>query len=317
MSNPDHQEVTRRPSGRLRRFTSWLRELPRRPRAALTGYLIVVLFGLGFGVATMLRADRVTALVAGVLLAGPIIVALVGDRITGVKAFSIIELSLSDVAVPVESDFAGTVMSVLLEMQGSAAPDLFGTLRSVIDGRSRVLRVNLRDERYWWSTRIFLLGALASDYTNVEALVFVRGGGQQLFIGLASPRAVRDRLASRFPDYEANYRKVRAEIAQAPMLSPDQELDAILTSRWSESFSPSEEDARVLPTAQDVREWLGEALDDEPLPYGPLSPLLRYRIAVKAHRFAALVDGERLVAVVDRDELVRRIAVADLEQRFS
>jgi hypothetical protein len=317
MSNPDHEEVTRRPSGRLRRFKSWLRSLARRPRAALTGYLIVVLFGLGFGVATMLRADRVTALVVGGLLAGPIIVALVGDRITGVKAFSIIELRLSDVAVPIESDFSGTVMSVLLEMQGSAAPDLFGTLRSVIDGRSRVLRVNLRDERYWWSTRIFLLGALASDYTNVEALVFVRGGGQQLFIGLASPRVVRDRLASRFPGYEANYRKVRAEIAQASMLSPDQELDAILTSRWSEIFSPSEEEARVLSATHDVREWLGEGLDDEPLPYGPLSPLLRYRIAVKAHRFAALVDGERLVAVVDRDELVRRIAVADLEQRFS
>jgi hypothetical protein len=226
-------------------------------------------------------------------------------------------LSLSDVAVPVEGDFSGAVMSVLPEMQGSAAPDLSGTLRAAIDGRSRVLRVNLRDERYWWSTRIFLLGALASDYTNVEALVFVRGGGEQLFIGLASPRAVRDRLACRFPEYEANYRKVRAEIAQVPILSPDHELDAILTSRWSESFSPSEEASKLLPTAQDVREWLGEALEDEPLPYGPLSPLLRYRIAVTAHPFAPLVHGERLVAVVDRDELVRRIAVAGLEQRFS
>lgn len=295
-------------SSALRSTSKW----PRRVRLAVAGYLAVLTFGVGTGLALIWHQDRTTALVVGLLLAGPIVVALIGDRITGIKAFSV-EISLAQVTVSVEGDFSGAVMSVA-EMGPSGTPDLLKTLSEAIRGRARILRLNLRDEDYWWSTRVFLAAALAGDYTSVEAIVFVRSGDQRIFVGIATPKALRARIGGIFPPYEVVYRKVRFEVTGPPTKTSEEEVSDILLWRWGQSLTPSETAVKVIVTRENLEEWLGEDLDTDDLPYGPLSPLLRYRISSRHRRYAALTQDSRLIDIVDRDELARRITVAGLEQ---
>jgi hypothetical protein len=243
------------------------------------------------------------------------VVALVGERITGIKAFSV-EISLSDVEVAVEGDFSKSVMEIA-ETGQSASPDLLRSFRAAIKGRSRLLRVNLRDEDYWWSTRVFLVGALALDYTDVEALVFVRSGEQRIFVGICTPGAARARLALAFPNYETAYRTVRAEAATPAPVDRDLEVEQILEWRWSAALKNQESVIKQIVTSRDLKGWLEGDLDDESVPYGPLNPLMRYRIITRPYRYSALTDQSRLIAIVDRDEVALRSAVTDLEQKFS
>jgi hypothetical protein len=195
-------------SARIRWFR---RPLPKRARVAAAGYAVVVIFGLGAGVARISGASVSVALVVGIVAAAPVVIALIGDRITGIKAFSV-EISLIEVTVPVEGDFSGAVMTSA-EMGGSVAPDLLASIEPLMENRSKLLRINLRDDNYWWSTRLFLVAALAEDYTAVEALIFVRSGDERILVGIASPRAVRTGISAVFPDYEKVYREVRTDSA--------------------------------------------------------------------------------------------------------
>ncbi len=286
-------------------------------RVAAAGYAVVVVFGIAAGVARAVGTSAGSALVVGILAAAPLVIALIGERITGIKAFAV-EISLAEVTVPIEGDFSGAVMTSA-EMFGSAAPDLLTSIGPAMQNRSRLIRINLRGDDYWWSTRIFLVAALAADYTEVEALIFVRSGEERIFVGIASPRAVRARLAAKFPSYEAAYRTLRAESAAESAdhgIEPDREVDQILTWRWRDALDQPEDDMKVVVSADDLREWLRGDLDTEALPYGPLTALLRYRINSRDRRYAALTDHLRLVAVVDRDELAIRSAAAELNARL-
>jgi hypothetical protein len=147
------------------------------------GYLIVAVFGVvalvarwGFGV------SGTGALVAGAVAAVPIVIAIAGDRITGIKAFSV-EISLAQITVPDRVDLTQAVMAIA-EMGPSGSPSLVTTLRDTISARARLLRLNLRNDDYWWSTRVYLVAALAMDYTNVEQLLFVRGQEERTWIGM-------------------------------------------------------------------------------------------------------------------------------------
>jgi hypothetical protein len=87
--------------------------------------------------------------------------------------------------------------------------------------------------------------------------------------------------------------------------------------RWQGAFTPPESSVKLIVGSNDLRDWLGGDLDTEAEPYGPLTPVLRYRINSRRRRYAALTDGPRLVAVVDRDELALRSTGAELEARFT
>lgn len=181
---------------------------------------------------------------------------------------------------------------------------------------SKLLRINLQDDDYWWSTRLFLLAALAEDYTDVEALIFVRAREERILVGVAAPRAVRMRLTAVFPDYEVAYRKARMESA-ALGIDNGREVNEILMWRWQSALALPEDNIKVIASSQLLREWLGSDLDTEAVPYGPLTSLLRYRIIARPWRYAALTDRQQLVAVVDRNELAVRSSTVELEARLN
>lgn len=64
-------------------------------------------------------------------------------------------------------------------------------------GSNRAIVVDLGDGDRWWSTRLFLLSSLVQALTGVRQLVFRDALNQ--FCGMASPAAVLDRFAARFP----------------------------------------------------------------------------------------------------------------------
>jgi hypothetical protein len=288
----------------------------RRVRIMTAGYLIVAVFGVvaivarwGFGV------PGTGALVAGAVAAAPVVIALAGDRITGIKAFSV-EISLAQITVRDHVDLTQAVMAIA-EMGPSGSPSLLTTLQDTIRARARLLRLNLRNDDYWWSTRVYLVAALAMDYTKVEQLLFVRGQEERVWIGMIDPPTARDLLAQEFPEYERYYRDVRNLAAAAADVSApldrDAEIETILMN-WPGKFSWNEAQAKQIVTSDLVRQWLGANLDTEALPHGPLTQLLRYQVNLRPHRYTALTADGRLIAVVDRcklatrttDELLRR-----------
>lgn len=64
-------------------------------------------------------------------------------------------------------------------------------------GASRALVLGIDGDR-WWSTRLFLLASLLRSLTPVRQVVF--SGECGLFVGMASPTAIVDALASAFPE---------------------------------------------------------------------------------------------------------------------
>jgi hypothetical protein len=280
----------------------------RRVRIMTAGYLTVVVFGLvavvarwGFGV------SGTAALAAGIVAAAPIVVALTGDRITGIKAFSV-EISLAQITVRDQVDLTHAVMAIA-EMGPSGSPELAVTLRSAIRSQARLLRINLRDDDYWWSTRVYLVAALAMDYTNVERLIFVRGQEERLWVGMIDPAGARDLLSQVFPAYERYYRDVQNMAAAAADVSAPLDRDGEIMNilmNWPGKFDWNEAQAKQIVTSDLVRQWLGTSLDTEALPHGPLTPLLRYQVNLRPRRYTALTAEGRLIAVVDKYELATR-----------
>jgi Gamma-glutamyl cyclotransferase, AIG2-like len=307
------RDVPRGGMGQRRGKLTWpRRSLPRRVRIAAAGYAAVAVFGAGVAVARAVGASANTAVIVGALAAAPLVFALIGDRITGIKT-PLVEISLSEVTVAIDGNFSGAVMKSA-EIGLSAVGDLLTSIRPLMQERSKLLRINLRDDAYWWSTRLFLAAALADDYTDIEALIFVRSDEDQIFVGTATPRAVRAKLAVAFPKYEIAYRRARSKSA-ALKTDPEREVNEILTVLWAREM-PSEYAITKTVSSGNLRELLGRDLDTESFPYGPLTPVLRYRIISRALGFSALTDGSRLVDVVDRNELAIRSANAELESRI-
>ena len=279
-----------------------------RLKVLAAGYAVVAVFGLVAAIARWgFGAPGSSALAAGAIAAVPLVVALLGERITGIKAFSV-EVSLAQITVPVQVDLTQVVMA-MAEMGPSASPELQVTFRDAIRSQARLLRLNLRHDDYWWSTRVYLAAALATDYTKVEQLVFVRGQEERLWVGMLDPATTRARLAAQFPQYERNYRTARqnagsAGEATAP-LDADTEITSILMN-WPGQFGWAEDQTKEIVTSDLLRRWLGTDLDTEALPHGPLTPLLQYQINVRSRRYTALTTEGRLMAVVDKSELATR-----------
>jgi hypothetical protein len=47
--------------------------------------------------------------------------------------------------------------------------------------------------------------------------------------------------------------------------------------RWPQALKPSEQEIRLIVSADNLKMWLDGELDDESLPFGPLTSLLRCR----------------------------------------
>jgi len=184
-----------------------LASLPSWARVALAGYGVVAVFGLAYLVVSL-------------------------PRLAGFKAFGL-EFSLTQVTVQLDTRLAVAITTPDL---GSANPELVAQVTALLDPRIELVEVDLRDGSYWWSTRLFLLAALAQDMSDVRAFVFLSGGADRRFLGVAAPAIVRRALATQTPELEQIYHEVAGA---APVDDARMRVEQVVFMWTGRSFGPN------------------------------------------------------------------------------
>lgn len=315
---------------RVRRFAMrnplrvmWSRWYLLYPRicAGMVGYAVIALFAVGFGAVLCLKGTDAHALTAGLLLAAPIVIAIVGVRITGISAFGV-EVTLSDLVAPVAGDYTPVGGSFSesfgqgprtpkddIEMTASGVDgqnnDLLGPFTELIEHRSKLLMLDLRNDRYWWASRLYLVAALADDFTDVEAIVFTHAEDARLFVGIASPQVVRKHLAraAKPQKYTTAYRRARRAAAQC---GDHPDLLAGILAHWPEkavNYGIEGRSPSPLVGGRELRRWLGANLDTGSVSAGPLTPLKQYQVISHRRRYVAITEEGRLAQVINRDDM--------------
>jgi hypothetical protein len=182
-------------------------------------------------------------------------------------------------------------------------------------GGSPILKIDLRDGKYWWSTRLYALAILAVDYTAVEWLIFVERGSD--YVGMVHPRDLRRAMATAHPAYERAYQQAHSAPALVAM-SPPQRAGMILNALVS-SFAQSRGGEKALRFFVSPR-WV---LNNVPgltkvrveCP-GPFDPLATFELLQTSTPFVPVTDGPKLIKVVDRVGVATEIAKTVLQRQL-
>ena len=132
-----------------------------------------------------------------------------------------------------ETSVAGSEMDPFakgdLYLSDSSLDSIKNMIRSAGMARALVLQIDAGER--WWSTRLFLLASLLYSLTAVRQVVFRGTDGR--FVGMASPAAIMDGLASAFPELDEFARILRMGLASADI---ERETDR-QTTAWNQYLS--------------------------------------------------------------------------------
>jgi hypothetical protein len=197
---------------------------------AAAGYAVLVLFGLAYAILSWgwprLSGRATTAIAA--LISAPVLFAFIWNRLSGIKVGGV-EVSLAQASTPLEAPLEEVVM----QQYYSDDPGVIELItKSLVHGMDRVVEVNLHqpESPYWWSTRLYLVAALAHDYSNIQAFIFVDGDEQRFYVGSARPASLRSALAQAFPSLPAGYAFARGGIG---VELPETEQVTSIVKQWT------------------------------------------------------------------------------------
>ena len=297
---------------RLKTFWRMVERVFRRAAPIAGGaYLVVAIFGLTFLFvkSQWSTLENVTVIVIAVLVAAPLGIALLWPRLSGVKAFGV-EVSLTASSVQTNAELVGAITE---HQYYSGSEHIIEQMRKVIvSGDTEILEINLRDGDYWWSTRLYLLAALVTDYSNVQAFTFVERGVERTFLGIVRPASLQKALAKAFPALPTIYSQVTAQALANP--NPDQRMTQMVTAWAANLFDGKMEDefgGKVSP--QRLADWLngaGQQMLTDSIEWSGVSDSDLVREIVFGYRgsHVALLRNGRLDRIVSRFALVNRIA---------
>lgn len=175
---------------------------------------------------------------------------------------------LSDKALRATNTTGFNVMSADGHMDDATVGTISEAIASAAD--TEVVTVDLGTGQNWWSTRLYLLAALADDLTSIGQFLFVTTSsdsrlgqyGAGAVIGLATPSMVRDRLCREFPVLK----DFQTRAAKRTLVDPVDETGRRL-AMWETFFQPrksvrsgGEKGERVWVRRHLLVEWLGEYL---------------------------------------------------------
>lgn len=170
--------------------------------------------------------------------------------------------------------------------------------------------INLGVGESWWSTRLHLVAALATDYTGIRQLVFTDQDGR--FIGIYPGAEVRRALAVVFPKVEIAYlQSVPPPGGQG--IDPVAEVSQIVANFGEQMYQLSDGQGEAAikkwVTEDNLKRWMarGQNADKVELTGQP-KMLLQHQIVNCRSPFVALVENDRLEQVVDRVAVVTNIA---------
>jgi hypothetical protein len=290
----------------------------QRFRIAAGGYAVALIFGLAlFAFHRLAPALSSTEqLLMAIATALPLALALLWERLSRVKLGEV-EITLVELTPKIDIDLANAIQ----DSRGSNTPQLVGLIKTLIQNNDlELVEVNLRSSPYWWSTRLYLLAVLAEEYTRVERLVFVEQQAARLYLGMASPRAVRRALAKRFPALETAFRSVFAmagqgstdHITQVESIGYLWEQQSFKTIGPEPRIAMPEAEFKELVSGASLFEWLGDSLETESREWdgSPPGELLYGKILSCHGSFVPLVNFGRLETVVNRHTLSQKIALS-------
>jgi len=306
----------------------------RRALIAAAGYIIVVVFIVAYLVANhasgwfgLSQTSQPLAITFAVLVAAPLVLAFVWDRLS---KLTIGNFGVELTAVTTQpgnllpSELQGTNPVTLSESYlGAILPRIQAAIQQ--EEAVELLKVDLGDGNLWWSTRLYLLAALAEDYTRIRGIVFVErcDGHENCFVGLATPSAVRQSLAKKTPALEASYRAAYSQaFSPAPAtVAPENEVPIVLSgySSFVQHVLPGgEADVKTEVTSERLRQWLGTALAVSVVPWDgrPATPLLLFSIMERSAPYVALIQDGQVMRIVNSEKMAVSVADAAVRQRL-
>jgi len=316
----------------------------RRLQVALAGYAVVAVFILSYFVVNQVQnwskmqgLAQLVPFVFALLMAVPLTLSFVWDRLTHLKLFDV-EITFSEVTTHLSIMLPNEIQQ-MMELGLTGMPDILAKIKTAIgqEKTSELVEVNLREENFLWSTRLYLLAALAEDYTNIRQLVFLRhtAGRERCFIGMATPTATRRALAIRHPELEKAYRaayrySLDDPSGQIKTIAPEDEAEKVVQGLMMGSDAATilqtaggEKTLKQLVEEPLLRQWLGRDLINQSVECKDgecddknLKPLLLYRIIECSSPFVALLQDQQLKGMVDRQKIAVLVADTSLRQQL-
>ena len=231
-----------------------------------------------------------------------------------------IEVTLAQFEVDVGGQ---SVAAITTPECASLPPDIIERVtREIINPQAGLIEINIAEGNYWWSTRLYLLAALLSDYSKVEHFVIVEGRAQRRFLGFASLTSIRQALTANSPMLETIYLEQRRTVSHHTTVS-DRVKD--LVNGWTISNFSSEEkkykaekEVSQLVTPDLLHDSLlavGKGLTRDAVAWSgeTTQSLVRSIVLEYNSRYVALLRGPMLDRVVSRADLAERIAARMLD----
>ena len=288
------------------------------------GYATVALF---FGALAVIRALSTdvpwpSALLLAAVFASPLPLVLLWDRITSVKLFSF-EVNLRDFTVPLDHDLAVKMQEQKSSQSMAMIEGISASINKYRGGDPVLFEVNLEDGRYWWPTRFYLLAAVIDDYANIPSFVFVEGGNERRFIGMATPRSTRLAIARSFSNdkYEEKYSASQGHIKMPTDQPISQKInDIIMAWQWQFGGGADDEERNFDGNKVDksiLANCLHGELDESYLSWdGCMSRLLQYHVLTRGTDYMPLVQDGRLKEIAGRHRLAMSIAEGALRRQI-
>ncbi len=308
----------------------------RRVRIALMGYIIVVVFILCYAIAAngwlgIPKTSQPIAVIFAVLVSAPLVLPFVWDRLTTVKVFNF-EFDLAAAEVSFNNLLPNELQALALLpfsadgpalSDSSAVQTIERNIQMVIGAQisqaikqtqsTELIPVDIGVGDSWWSTRLYLLAALAKDYTGVRRIVFVEtlADRDNCLVGMATPAALCRGLGGQSLQLEIAYRTARSRTPVNPTGEPGGEVEPLIQNFLGELNSAGGEFVvKTDVTKQFLKQSLGQDLLAPTVEWdgSPPGPLLWYRIMGMESPFVPLVWNRQLKLVVSRETEALKIA---------
>lgn len=182
-------------------------------------------------------------------------------------------------------------------------------------GGTPLLKIDLKDGGYWWSTRLYALATLVHEYTAVEWLLFLEEGNT--YVGMVRPAELRRALAVAQPQLDETYFQSYAPPHYAGM-PPSRRAGQILAelTRRFEARPGGEVALRFLVNS----EWLRTEVPGLIAPFveraGPFDPLATFQLLQFDVPFVPVTRGPELLKVIDRVGVATELARTVVERRL-
>ena len=182
-------------------------------------------------------------------------------------------------------------------------------------GDSPLMKIDLRDGTYWWSTRLYALATLADEYTAVDWILFVEHGDD--YVGMMRPGELRRALAAFQPELEEHYRLAHVPPMFQGMDAAQRAAQVLgaLVERFA-SHEGGEEGLRFLVDAAWLARNAGSLSRAKVERAGPFDPLATYELLRTETPYVPITHEDKLLKVIDRNGVATALALGVIQRQL-